>query len=88
MLTQRTNFHHRPLPKIGEIVTIYTGQRRPYDDRPGRKWIVVAYPLNDNHRPDGGPVYSIGIHTAYVQPLDNRKYTTRCSAIYMEPVGQ
>lgn len=36
-----------------------------------RRFRVEAYPLNDNHKPDGGPVYSVGIHTVHLVALDN-----------------
>lgn len=81
MLTPRTNFHHSKLPAIGTIVTVHPVRTSPYMDPPRRKWMVIAYPLNDNHTPDGRPVYSIGIHTVYLKALDNG-YQTRCSAIW------
>lgn len=75
MLTTRTNFHHSKLPKLGAIVTIQDDRsRRAMELRSGLTWRrfrVEAYPLNDNHKPDGGPVYSIGIHTVHLVALDN-----------------
>lgn len=83
MLTQRTNFHHSRLPKIGAIVTADTNRPSPFRDPCRRRWIVVAYPLNDNHTPNGGPVYSIGIHTVILRALDNGEQK-RVSGHYCE----
>ncbi len=71
---QRQNFHHSKLPKpgeIGRIVGLSTVN-------PCRKCIVIAYPLCDNVHP-----YSIGIHTCWVQFLDNRDIQ-RFSGIWFE----
>ena len=64
MLTPRGNFHHSKLPKagsIGHVVGLSTVDAT-------RKCIVSHYPLCDNISP-----YSIGIHTIFVQFLDNRQ---------------
>lgn len=56
-MTTRQNYHRSKLPKLGDIV-------RTPDTK--RKAIVVAFPLCDNVLP-----WSIGIHTCYLQTLDN-----------------
>ena len=76
MLTTRTNFHHSKLPKIGTIVHVHPMRIYPYMDPPSRRWIVEAYPLNDNHTPDGRRVYSIGIHRVHLRALDNGERAT------------
>lgn len=77
MLTKRTNFHHSKLPNVGELVTLRLSLVAP----PTRKFRVVAYPLCDNVLP-----YSLGIHTVYLQALDNaqelRVSGHLCQSIY------
>lgn len=58
MFKTRQNFHHSKLPNLGELVELPSGNRG----------VVIAFPLCDNVLP-----YSIGIHTCYVQRLDNGK---------------
>ena len=65
MLTQVTNIHHSKLPPIGAIGRI----RGLASFNQHEKYIVEAYPLNDNVSP-----YSIGIHTCFVRSL---KFFTR-----------
>jgi len=75
MLTSnRQNYHHSILPALGAIGHIAIDPRIieyvPYNDIPKalkRKCIVIAYPLTDS--PDYR--YSRGIHTCYIQFLDN-----------------
>lgn len=68
MFNTRQNYHHSKLPGVGEI------HRHPFDRR---KIIVTAYPLCDNVLP-----WSVGIHTVYIQYLDNGQ-TGKLSGFYL-----
>lgn len=77
--SSRQNFHRSKMPALGAIVTV--NMRPPAMGEKPRKFIVTAFPLCDNALP-----YSIGIHTCFVSPLDDRLTTKQIAAHWLEVI--
>jgi hypothetical protein len=77
MLTSIGNNHHSQLPKPGELGRLEGLDNNGLSSR--RRCQVVAFPLCDNVLP-----WSVGIHTVFVQFLDNGE-VRRVSGFFFTP---
>jgi len=82
---ERQNYYHSILPKPGSIGYLTSGMNRwgetVYYHGEKQKYQVIAFPLCDNVLP-----YSIGIHTAYFQNLNNGSII-KMSGFYFEEIA-